>query len=267
MSTVTDYVSIVGELASLSRPPEESRRMASEIHQQLLAQSPRLAVANFFMIGVADLELLYALYDERFFRGRLQVILDRADGAHLSFRLSRRMTRSGGTTSKRTLVVPGSEGARKVESYEIAISTTLLFQSFKDPSRPVRVNGVACGDRLDALQRVFEHELVHLFELLAWKQSNCTQPRFRGLAWSWFAHTGTTHDLVTQREAAWSQYKVKVGDWVMFDWENDKKVGVVNRITQRATVLVEDPSGQRYTDGRCYNKFYVPLRLLKRVET
>jgi hypothetical protein len=48
--------------------------------------------------------------------------------------------------------------------YEIAVSTLLLFQTFREPGRPVVVGGLVCRDRLDALQRIMEHELLHLAE-------------------------------------------------------------------------------------------------------
>jgi len=40
--------------------------------------------------------------------------------------------------------------------------------------------------------------------------------------------------------------------------------GTVNRITKRATVLVEDPEGEPYSDGKRYRKYLVPLQLLTR---
>ena len=36
-------------------------------------------------------------------------------------------------------------------------------------------------------------------------------------------------------------------------------MGLVARITRRATVLVPDASGKLYTDGRRYARYYVPL--------
>ena len=36
----------------------------------------------------------------------------------------------------------------------------------------------------------------------------------------------------------------------------------MNRITKRATVLVEDPQGILYSDGKHYKAFYIPLPML-----
>ena len=100
--------------------------------------------------------------------------------------------------------------------YEIAISTTLLSQTFGDVQRPVRVNGLLCRDRVEALQRIFEHELLHLLEMLIWTKSSCSAPRYKALAWSYFGHTETKHDLITQHERASHHFGIRVGDRVAF---------------------------------------------------
>jgi len=41
---------------------------------------------------------------------------------------------------------------------------------------------------------------------------------------------------------------------------------VVNRITKRATVLVENEQAPRYSDGKRYAKFYIPVGILEPVE-
>ena len=80
------------------------------------------------------------------------------------------MSRVGGTTTR----------FRKTTGeirYEIAISCGLLFDSFKPGDRPITASGVECFSRLEALQRIFEHETVHLAEYLAWNTSNCSADR------------------------------------------------------------------------------------------
>ncbi|MCI0462413.1 MAG: hypothetical protein L0Z62_36135, partial [Gemmataceae bacterium] len=219
---------------------------------------------NFTSIGNPDLALLFDLYDAGFFGGKLRQTLQTA-GSLLHFRLAARMTRAGGkTTMTRPRRAPG-QGASQPPHFEIAISTTLLFQTYQDIERTVRINGFVCADRLQALQRIMEHELVHLIEFLVWQRSRCTADNFQQLARRLFAHTDVTHDLVTQRERAQAKFDIRVGDRVRFEFEGKAHVGVVNRITRRATVLVEDPRGQRYTDGKRYLKFYIPLVMLEKV--
>jgi hypothetical protein len=42
-------------------------------------------------------------------------------------------------------------------------------------------------------------------------------------------------------------------------FEGRRLTGRVNRITKRATVLVEDSEGQKYSDGLRYKTYYVPI--------
>jgi hypothetical protein len=73
------------------------------------------------------------------------------------------------------------------------------------------------------------------------------------------------HDLVTPREAAGQAFGICVGDLVSFELDGVRHVGRVNRITRRATILVEDPRGVLYSDGKRYRTFYVPLPLLRKL--
>ena len=131
--------------------------------------------------------------------------------------------------------------------------------------RKVTVGGLECRDRLEALQRIFEHELLHLAEFLGWGRSNCRAGNFHALSRRIFAHEGVFHDLVTPREEAGVAYGIVAGDLVSFEHEGMRHVGRVNRITRRATVLVEDPGGRPYSDGKHYLTFYVPLPMLRKL--
>ena len=253
------------DLLSLAVPPAEVPLRARQVYEEVLRDSPRVREGNFSTIAAADLHILFDLYDEHFFGGSLARML-KAGQAPLRFDLSARLTRSAGLTKRFSPRKPRGTGLAPASRYEIVISTTLLFQTFQDVERTVRVNGIVCRDRLEALQRIFEHELLHLAEMLAWGKSSCSGDRFKALAWNVFAHTQTTHDLVTQHERARAKFSVRVGDRVVFEHEGTRHEGVLNRITRRATVLVESPAGQPYSNGKRYLKFYVPLPLLKKAE-
>jgi len=100
--------------------------------------------------------------------------------------------------------------------------------------------------------------------MLAWGDSYCTQKRFQSIASRIFGHRDHRHQLITQRERAAVKYKIKTGDPVTFRLDGRVLKGFVNRITRRATVLVEDPQGAPYQNGKRYAKYYVPLQMLKR---
>jgi hypothetical protein len=251
-------------VTTTSYPPEVVSAKSQAIYDAMLRESTRIKAGDFTAIAVEDLERLFALYDASFFAGALGRALSR-DGSPLEFRLAPRLTRAGGKTF-RARRGPSGAGEKPRYEYQVAVSTTLLFQSFRDVPREVVINGLACADRLKALQRVFEHELLHLTELLVWDKSSCAGERFRDLGLRFFGHTGATHDLVTQYERAQVAHGLRVGDQVVFEHNGARYQGLLNRITRRATVLIEDPSGQRYSDGRVYVKFYVPLALLRRAD-
>ena len=196
------------------------------------------------------------MYDERFFGG---LIVPTAEAEGLTFKISSRMTRIAGKLV--THYPDGDHGGRR--KFEMVLSSTLLFQTFEDVDRPVEVTGGRCHNRLEAMQRVTEHELVHLVEMLIWNDGNCSEPRFQSIASRYFQHTDYQHDLITQRERAAKKFGVRVGDQVRFPHEGRYLVGRVNRITRRATVLVPHDKGERFSDGGRYLRFYVPLEKLK----
>lgn len=252
-------------LAALWYAPGEVVRRARRVYESMLEQSAQIRTGNFTVIGTDDLERLFGLYDREFFRGLLgEMLLE--DRAHpMVFRLSRRLTRAAGQTMRQIRRV--HMGGRTVEKadYEISVSTTLLFNTFHDIEREIVVGGLICRDRLEALQRIFEHELLHLSEFLGWGRSSCSAENFHMLSRRIFAHEGVSHDLVTPREQAAVAFDVRVGDQVRFELEGQTYLGRVNRITRRATVLVESPRGEPFSDGRRYLTFYVPLPLLTRL--
>jgi hypothetical protein len=216
--------------------------------------------ANFRRIHQVDLERMAAAYDQLFFQG---TCLPLARSFGMSFRLSPRMTRAGGKTTRHAIRSP--DGRTATIRYEIAVSTNLLFQSFRKRGDRTRVCGLLCQDRLTALQRVVEHELIHLSEMLVWIQSDCAARRFQSISNRLFGHTEHRHELVTPIERAARDFDIRQGTHVQFEFHGRILNGIVNRITSRATILVPDPTGPRYNDGRHYVKYYVPIHRLRRI--
>jgi len=231
---------------------ESIQERVRQIHKEVLAHSRYLREPDFTAIHPRDLGYLFGAYDERFFACLCRPALE---GRRLTFQLSPRMTKAGGKTTRFT--------TRTGEvRYEIAIGSNMLFDGFGKTDRRVSVCGLECNDRLEALQRIFEHEMVHLAEQLCWGNSDCAAPLFQGIAARLFLHRAHTHDLVTRRERA-AQAGIRGGSRVTFTFEGRQFTGRVNRITTRATVLVEDAAGELYRDGLRYRTFYVPLAALK----
>ncbi len=231
------------------------------VYHALLAESERMEGGDFTTIDTRDLERLFAHYDARWFGGALSRLLAHRSPFPLRFRFSRRMTKTAGLTRRTRM---GNPPGGVIDAYEISIAIDPLFQSFEADHRTITVNGCICTDRLMALQRIFEHELVHLVEFLLWDESSCRRKRFQRIARDLFGHLESTHRLITRVERARALHGIGVGQRVAFEHQGRRYTGMVNRITKRATVLVEDPRGERYSDGKRYVKFYVPLDRLER---
>jgi len=254
----------LGRLFLRKHSPAEVASRTARIYRAMLERSQHIRSGNFEAIAVDDLRLLFDLYDFEFFEGLLSAMLREDCDGRITLRLSDRMTRAAGKTIRhRTRQRVGWRVVEQPE-YELAISTFLLFQTFEHIDRPVTVTGLVCRDRLEALQRIFEHELLHLAEFLAEGRSSCSAAQFQSLSRAIFGHESAVHDLVTPREVAAKAHAIRQGDRVAFDFEGKTHFGRVNRITKRASILVEDPGGPMFSDGRRYSTFYIPLHLLRK---
>ena len=252
MSLTAAAVPLADTVLSLRLPEESIQHRVRQIHQDVLAHSRHIRVADFRAIHPQDLEFLFDAYDNGFLGGLCRRALN---GQKIRFRLSPRMTRAGGKTT-RFVKRSGEVG------YEIAVASSILFDSFGDESRRASACGLECANRLEALQRIFEHELVHVIEGLCWESSNCAAARFQDIAARLFLHRSHTHSLVTRRARA-EALGIRLGSQVIFAFEGRRLTGRVNRITKRATVLVEDSEGQEYSDGLRYKTYYVPIAQLE----
>lgn len=235
------------------------QRIQTAISQYMLTNSCSIGTGNFSKISGADLGLLFHITDEHFFEGSVNRLCEEIADRPLSFRLSSRMTSAGGMTTMQT----SRDRRNPTREFEIAIATTPLFSTFKDEPTAI-VSGVVCRNRLQALQRIMEHEMIHLVEMLLWNDSNCAARPFKRIVKRFFGHTESNHQLLTPRDLARKRLGISPGDLVTFSNQGRSLTGHVNRITKRATVLVASPKGSLYDDGRKYLKFYVPLSRLKR---
>lgn len=249
---------LAGEVALRTLSPADRDQWRRQIHQQMLQTSRCIDRPNFQKVGPDDVSRMIRMYDDLYFDGK---ILAAASAEGISFQLSSRMTSVGGKLI--TQYPEGDYNGRR--KFELVLSSTLLFQTFEDVSRPIEVAGCMCHDRLEAMQRIAEHEFVHLIEMLIWNDGNCSEARFQSIANRYFGHTDYQHNLITQRERAAVKFNIRVGDEVRFFHDGYRLHGRVNRITRRATVLVPNPAGERFSDGKRYSRYYVPLEKLTRV--
>jgi hypothetical protein len=250
-------------LTDLIRQPAASvaARQARDktVFDHVLSNSSCIQKPDFQSVSPADLGLLFQTTDELFFDGLVGKTCERVAARPLTFRLSTRMTSTGGMT---TMQRSAETGGRQFE-FEIAIATTPLFETFRHPGA-ASVGGVTCDNRLQALQRIMEHEMVHLIELLLTNDSNCSAKPFKQIVRNFFGHTQSKHQLLTPSDTARNRFGISPGDRVQFKCGQKTLSGTLHRVTKRATVLVRDSNGTPYNDGCKYSKYYVPLRMLRR---
>jgi hypothetical protein len=233
----------------------DSRRR--QVRDAILETSLDIREPQFVRISSRDLAIAFERYDAFFFGASIRTALGERP---LTFRLSTRASSRGGSLRiSRSRQAPDGTS---LERFELTVSTTLLFQSFVEGERSVTAGGQECADRLDALQRIVEHETVHLVEHLRWQDTNCSGARFQRIARGLFGHTEPRHALVTPRERA-AALGLRPGQRVVFDFEGSQYEGILNRVTKRATVLVPHPHGEPMADGNRYHRFYVPLGHLR----
>lgn len=240
------------DLFDLAYTRQEIKEKTQRIYNQTLERSDYLDQANYTSIAISDLKQLFELYDQRFFNNFFAENYE----DKIYFRLSKRMTKAAGKT----------QCFVKTNEFIITLSTTLIFQTFNDIMREIKVNGIICHDRLEATMRVFEHEIIHVIEHILFYTSSCSKPSFERFSRNIFGHTDVTHQLITQAEIAHESFGLHVGDIVTFEYEGKIYEGIINRITKRATIMVKDAKG-RYMDSKRnrYVKFYIPLQYLRKV--
>lgn len=259
MDPARERLSKIVSKSSPAKVEVAARKFA--FREQLLRSGKLIDRPNFTRLHPHTLETAFDIYDEQVFAGTCRSLL-RSGKSPIEFKFSRRMTRTGGVTERHETY--DRWGQITSTRFVIKLSATLLFQSFRD-GRGLRVSGCRCSDRLEAMLRIVEHEMIHLIEMLLWRDSSCSKRRFQGIANRLFEHTESTHQLLTPIEIARDQFGIRPGDQVTFAFEGRRLRGLVNRITRRATVLVKDATGEKYSDGQRYRKFYVPLKSLQRI--
>jgi hypothetical protein len=257
----TQAISARERLTTIIREKSLDRNRISDLQTEtfrhLLRTSNYIRDPNFSVISDQDLGSLFYFIDECFFEGAVSSLCEKISSRPLRFRLSTLMTSTGGTT---TMYQPRGHSSGKY--FEITVATTPLFETFKLQNQTL-VGGLPCQNRLEALQRIMEHEMLHLIEMLLWENSSCTRRPFRQLAYRFFRHSESNHRMLSPREVAFRRKGLKPGDAVRFLTGQLLVEGIVERIGKRATVLVEAAQGRGYSDGKRHLKYYVPLNSLQ----
>ena len=245
-------------LMDIQYPSSEITQKRTEIRKTLISRSPYITGGAIDRIANSDLELLFNLYDAVFLGGYFKKFFT----GKISFSLSTRMTRSAGKTNypRNLAALPAEQRA-----YEIRMGISFFF-NYNQLHREKKVNGINTKDALEALQLVFEHEIIHLIELHCCGESSCHKKRFKGLAKHIFGHTDSYHHLPTEREIACTKYGFNTGDQVCFRHGGIEYQGFINSVNRRATVMVPDDAGPFHDQrGKRYSKWYIPIPDLEKI--
>src|ERR1700722_15660930 len=165
MSETRSQSEDVMDLLAICNSAETISSRTQLISASVLRESESIREPNFTSIEADDVARLFALYDPEFFGNTLAGMVLKKTGNPITFRLSPTMTRAGGKTI-RTRTRP--RFGLQTTHYEIAIGSRLLFMTFDDIQRLVTVCGLSCENRLQSLQRIMEHEILHLAEMMTW---------------------------------------------------------------------------------------------------
>ncbi len=221
------------------------------IYQEMLQNSKFIKSANFEEMAVSDLKKLFELYDKFFFQNYFTDTL----GKRISFKFNRRLKSSAGQTKFHM-----SKGL-----FVISFSPDLFFHSFDGENRDIEIGGLKCQDRLEALMRVMEHEMIHLVEFHLTGKSRCAGKQFRTILWNMFGHVERKHKLVTLKEKTLREKDLQIGDMVEFPYKKKILKGLLYRFSNKATVMVQNSNGNlRDKEGNRFSKFLVPIDLISK---
>lgn len=228
------------------------------VREGLFKNSENIKSGKIKSISHRDLRVLYEFYEEIFFDNWFR---DNYKG-QIRFDLSRRMTKSAGLTKC-------PKNVSELEPEQILITICIgvdFFFKYDHLEGSKNVCGIKTTDSLEALQIVFEHEMVHALEFILFHNSNCGKERFKNTVHNLFGHTESHHEIPTNKIIAREKLGINIGDKIEFAFEDKALVGYITNINKRATVMVENPHGI-YLDssGKKYMKYYVPLSCIKKI--
>jgi len=237
---------------------EETIRIKRKlIADKLKSESETIKTDRIEVISNYDLRLLYEYYDENFFDDWFK---NNFKGL-FKFTLSRRMTKSAGITKC-------PKNVKQIPNWQIIIEICIgvdFFFKYDHLEGYKNTCGIESQNSLEALQIIFEHELLHALEFLLYQKSDCKKDRFKETAKYMFGHTQSHHQLPTNHKIIAEKYNINVGDKVRFMFENTRLTGTVNKINKRATVLVLNPDGELVDKyGNKYKKYLVPAQYLEK---
>lgn len=195
---------------------------------------------------IAKLNEMFRLYDYWFFGGLLAYALNKRNGS-VTFEVTPRMTS-----------VAGSCSTLGICTYLIKLSSEQLKKL--TPQNLYMINGIIPQNRVEGLQLVFEHELLHMILSLFINDISGHNQLFKDIAKMLFGHTDFRHQIgreVQEGAGKYSRGNLNVGDEVSY---------IASRTNQptHGTVIKLNPKRARIRTVE--GVFNVPYSMLTRIK-
>lgn len=228
----------ISEPFTYNIPDAVVRRQA--ISNQLFPTNKYPAITNSSEF-VEKLNQMFKLYDYWFFSNLIYYGLNKGKGS-VVFEISNRMTSTGGTCSRKGIC-----------TYLIKLSANRLNKL--TPGNLPPINGIVPKDRIEGLQLIFEHELIHMVLSLFINNIIGHNDLYRTIVFNLFGHTKVVHKISDTKLGKFTKKDFNIGDAIHF--YNKKKENV------RGKIIKLNPKRARIdTDrGAIYD---VPYEMLKK---
>jgi hypothetical protein len=226
--------------------------LRKSIHNEL---STTISV-NFSDLKNSDIKRLFDLYDDYFFGGSIMEKIN-SSGSTIKFTSSS----LGGSTFAGKCIM--TKAGMKC-TFELRFPSKLFLKLFtqKGSNKLLKTNGIICRDRLECLQLVFEHELVHLIMHL-WnyydKSGDLYSSHgklFQCMTKSLFDHTDYRHELFNEFEEGTEFITKKVAFvgmdvYILVDGKNI--YGKITKVNPKKAIIQTE-------SGKMYKSSYVLIR-------
>ena len=169
------------------------------------------------------LDDMFKYYDYYYFGNMIQYALNKTEG-QIKFEFSDKMTSTGGTCSRTGICI-----------YKIKISRKKLDEINTTNVNDMAVNGIIPRDKVDALQLIFEHELIHAVLSIFVNEISGHGQLFKDIARNLFGHTKTTHTIGTKNKqtAIFNKSNLKVGQQIAFMMKKEKIYGNILKLNPK----------------------------------
>lgn len=129
------------------------------------------------------LNQMFQLYDYYFFSNLISFGLKKGNGK-IDFDFSSRLTSTGGTCRRDGIC-----------TYNIKLSSDRLNNIKPENISAIKINGIQPKDRVDGLQLIFEHELIHAVLSIFKDDLSGHNNLFKTIVLNLFGHTKITHGI------------------------------------------------------------------------